>query len=92
MDSEGASHEHVLWSLDDLALGLEEIAPLEGLEAEEVVVEVSRVIQLGIDLVSVLLYHSLELGVDHACISALLVYHLIQFLDHLKVIVLCLFV
>jgi hypothetical protein len=90
MDSQGASHEHVLWSLNNFAFGLEKVTPLESLEAKEVVVEVSGVVQLGVDLLSVLLHHSFQLGMDHACISSLLVHHRVQLLNYLQVIVICL--
>ena len=87
MDSEGTSHEHVLWSLNNFSLGLEKVTPLESLEAKEVVVEVSGVVQLSVDLFSVLLHHSFQLGMDHACISSLLVHHRVQLLNHFQVIV-----
>ena len=55
MNSKRASHEQVLWSLDNLALSFQKVAALECLEAKVIVVEVSRVVQPGVDLVAVCL-------------------------------------
>ena len=44
VDADGAPHEHVLWSLCDLAIDSEKVRSLECLEAKEVVIEVARVI------------------------------------------------
>lgn len=90
MDSQGTSHEHVLWSLNNFVVTFEKVASLECLEPKEIVVEVSRIVQLGIDLINVLLDHSLELWVDHTGISTLFVDHRIELLNHFEVIILSL--
>ena len=92
MNSKGSSHEHVLRSLNNLTIGLKKVASLQGLESEEVVVEVSRIIEFGINFINVLLYNSFDLGMNHAGIAALLVDHGVEDLNHLKVIVFCLLV
>ena len=43
MNAKSDAHEHMLWTLDDLAIHLEKVRALEGLEAEEVVIEVAVV-------------------------------------------------
>lgn len=45
VNTNGHSHEHVLWSLNDLTLDLEEVGSFESLETEVVVVVISLVIQ-----------------------------------------------
>ena len=61
VDTDGAAHQHVLWPFDNLAFDLEQVTTLEGLEAEEVVVEVAGVVESGVDLVAVLLEHIVDL-------------------------------
>ena len=56
MNTDGASHEHVLWSLSDLSIYFEQIGALQSLETEEVIVEISLVVNDFIDLVSIFDY------------------------------------
>ena len=72
MDADGTAHEHVLGTFDDLALDLEEVGALQGLEPEEVVVEVAGVVKFGVDLVSVLLEDVVDLfGEEWSRVAAL---------------------
>jgi hypothetical protein len=41
MDAERASHQHVLWSLYNLSIDLEQIASFQRFEAKEVIVKIS---------------------------------------------------
>ena len=49
VDADGDTHEHVLRPLGDGAAAAEEVRPLEGLECEEVEVEVTAVSDLGVE-------------------------------------------
>lgn len=49
VNTDGTAHEHVLGALNNLVVALEQVGSLEGLEAEEVVVEVTVVIDHGVD-------------------------------------------
>ena len=73
MDSKRDPHQHVLWSLDNLALSSEQVASFQGLEAKVVVVEVPLVIQLLVDLLLILFDNPHYFWVDHTSISSLLV-------------------
>ena len=55
VNAEGDAHQHVLRSLDDGTVHLDQVGALESLEAEEVVVEVAIVHDRGIEPLAVLL-------------------------------------
>jgi len=53
MNSERAAHQHVLGSLANHVLDFEEVCALKSLEAEEVIIKVPRIINLGVDFVRI---------------------------------------
>ena len=90
MNSKRASHEHVLWPLDNLIIISEEIALLESLEAEEVVIEVTGVIKLGIDLVNVCPGYSHDILADETGWSTSFICHLVKCIENFHVVVISL--
>ena len=83
VDANGDAHEHVLRPLHHLPVDLEQVAPLERLEAEVLVGEVAVVDDGGVEAVGVLLDDLVvELG-DHG--GGLAVRrHLVEVLHHLR--------
>ena len=49
MDSNRASHQHVLRALSDLAINTKQVSLLESLEPEEVIFKIAREVKLSID-------------------------------------------
>ena len=49
MDSDRASHQHVLRALSDLAINTKQVGLLESLEPEEVIFKIAREVKLSID-------------------------------------------
>ena len=54
MNSDGASHKHVLGSFNDFSTNLEQVCAFQGFESKEIVVKVSGVVNLSIDFVGML--------------------------------------
>ena len=84
VDTDGAAHQHVLGAFDDLAFDLEQVRALEGLEPEEVVVEVAGVVESGVDLVAVLLEHIVDLCGQQGCWVIALILVGVQAIGHLS--------
>ncbi len=82
MNSKRASHEHVLWSLNNFTIGLKKVASLQGLESKEIVVEVSGIVEFGINFFDVLLDYSLNLWMNHTGSASLFINHGVKDLDH----------
>ena len=78
MNSNCNSHEHVLRSLDNVAVALEKVGTLESFEAGEVVIEVTTVVKYGINSVNVVSDHVKDVFSEKRSVSALFVFVVVQ--------------
>jgi hypothetical protein len=62
MNAHRDPHQHLLWTLCNLSIDLEEIGPLQSLEAKVVVVPISPVLDGGFQLFVVCLDDLVDLG------------------------------
>jgi hypothetical protein len=65
VDADSYTHDHMLRSLDNLAIDAEEVRPLEGLETKVVVRKVSVVDDRGIEDILVVHYDLVDIIGDH---------------------------
>ena len=72
VNTDSDTHEHELWSLCDLAIDLEKVRALEGLESEVLIMEVTVIDDCGIECCRVVHYDSVGLFRDHASRLAIL--------------------
>ena len=82
VDADRASHEHVLGSLSDLIIDSQKVGLLEGLEAEEVVVEITAVIDLCVDALVILSDNAIYVIREEGCWPANLVFEAVELLSH----------
>lgn len=78
VDTDRTAHEHVLRSLDNVAVALEKVGTLESFEAEEVVIEVTTVVKYGINSVNVVSDHVKDVFSEKRSVSALFVFVVVQ--------------
>lgn len=85
MDTDRDSHKHLLGTLNDLVLDLEQVRPLKSLKPEEIIVKVSLVVNFVLNSLSMLLVDLVDLLGQKRGLSAgdiLVVVQLFCSLDH----------
>ena len=93
MDTDRATHKHVLWSLSNLVpVCLKEVSTLQSLEPEEVVIVITCVVNFGIDCISIIHYVLESTFTQEGSWSACLVNETVQLLCHVTDVSVCTFV
>jgi hypothetical protein len=70
VNTDGDTHDHVLWSLDNLAVNAEQVRPLERLETKVVVSEISVVDDGRVESVPVVHDNLVDVVGNHRCLLA----------------------
>lgn len=93
VNSHSDTHQHVLGALHHLLLDLQQIRPLQGLEAEVVVAKVTVVDNGRVETLRIVLDDFVVVVGDHGRVLArVLVHHEVQVVHHLAELLLCLLV
>lgn len=84
VDADRASHQHVLGSLGNLAIHLEQVGLLERLEPEEVVLKVARKVYLSVDSLVVVSDDVVDFRREQRCIAPLSILIVVQLVGNVK--------
>jgi hypothetical protein len=74
MDSQGHSHEHMLWPLDDFPIDLEKVSSFKSFKAKEIKCKISFKVNGFIDLLIMLMNYLIDSVREKGSISSAFIF------------------